>query len=96
MRKILSVITVLVFTQILNAQKVSVVSSDQNHLKINVRVSAADLIQDIKHEGVQYKLIKSANNHSLEIGKPDLPALGEWILIPNDGQFEIVVEKGEP
>ncbi len=75
---------------------VDVVSATDNEVRVKVKLPPLQLTQELFKDGELYQLIVFSGGGELEIGSPDLPGFGSWILIPNGKQFSISVVEGSP
>ncbi len=95
MKKALIISLFLLGGKLVLGQSANVVFSDDKQLVINVSLPEVKLV-DVELGGGKYQMVLSGNNESLEVGKPNLPSIGSWILVPNGKSIDITVRLGEP
>jgi hypothetical protein len=47
-------------------------------------------------DGTDYSAVVLPGAGKMPVGHPDLPAFGQWVLVPNGAEIEISVDPGEP
>ncbi|MHC4229893.1 MAG: hypothetical protein ACYSW0_20855, partial [Planctomycetota bacterium] len=75
---------------------VKAVSSSWRHLSLEVSLpvtGVSDMLLQDSRTGLP-PIIPRAGQ--LEVGKPDLPAFGEWLLVPNGTALSLRINPGEP
>lgn len=75
---------------------VDIVSSTESELRIKVSIPAVTFTQLKLLDGNVYKIINAPPAGETDVGSPQIPVFGNWILIPNGKNLVLSVEKGEP
>ncbi|MFH1719232.1 MAG: C25 family cysteine peptidase [Planctomycetota bacterium] len=78
------------------ADAVEVVGSSSQNLSLRIRlpnISASDMLMSADSP---YTQLVVPGGSQFEVGKPDIPVLGEWVLVPNGTTLSISVDPGRP
>ena len=86
---------ILAFSGYLRAD-VDVVSSSENELKVKITIPPVRFLEQKLADANVYKVIDAPLSGETDVGSPQLPVFGNWILIPNGKEMVLSVEKGEP
>lgn len=78
------------------ASYINVVTSTSNNLVIDVSLPEVELIEREYSDGNTYSILVVPGGGKLDVGKPDVPGFGSWILVPNGTEVDISSYPGEP
>jgi len=76
--------------------RVLVTSSTARRLDLKVSLPAFKFYDEKYRDGNTYSCMSIPNAGTLEIGNPDVPGFGSWILVPNGTKVQISVNTGKP
>jgi hypothetical protein len=93
---ILSIILFNVSLFSVAAANVVVISSTDKMIKLSVSIPDVKFYEVKLPDGNTYSRLIVPGAGQLEIGKPDVPDFGKWILIPNGTNVNISTFKGKP
>ncbi|HEC02211.1 MAG TPA: hypothetical protein ENI81_01635, partial [Phycisphaerales bacterium] len=72
------------------------VSSSSRRLSLAVSVPLMGASGTLLQQGGSHLTFSVSGNGQLEVGKPDLPVFGKWVLVPNGTTVSVRVVPGEP
>ncbi|MBE0638108.1 MAG: PKD domain-containing protein [Bacteroidales bacterium] len=75
---------------------VDVVSSSENELRVKANIPLLKITEQKFADGITYQVILAPGSGQVEVGKPDLPVFGNWILAPNGKEISLIVNQGQP
>jgi len=78
------------------AGAVEVVDSSLQNLSLRIRLPSTPASDMLLSGDSSYKTPIVVGGGQLEVGKPDLPAFGEWVLVPNGTVLAMSVDPGLP
>ncbi len=77
--------------------RIRVVESTGTHLRLDVSLPGMYVHPPVEmRDGNTYTPISAPGSGLFERGKPSLPVLGEWILVPNGTDVQLEIDPGEP
>ena len=71
-------------------------SSTAHNLDVEVTLPEIQFIEQAMQDGNTYTTVLVDESGELEVGKPDVPVFGNWILIPNGTSAHVSVSRGNP
>ncbi len=72
------------------------IDSSARRLSLTVSLPTMGLSEMLMQQGASHFPAFAGGSGGLEIGKPDVPVFGEWMLIPNGTRISLQVDPGEP
>ncbi len=85
-----------VFITSLTGSNIIINSSNEYYLDLSVSLPELNIIEKNMKDGNIYVSIIVPGAGSVPPGKPDIPAFGLWILIPNSTNIDVQVNPGKP
>lgn len=79
-----------------NTSMFKVVSSSAQNLSLAVSLPGMGISYTLMEDSLPYYPLIVPGSGEFEIGRPDIPIFGEWIVIPNGTCLSILVDPGEP
>jgi hypothetical protein len=77
--------------------KLEITKSTSQLLNLNVKIPETKVSEEIQKGGKTYTQLNiTGKSMWSDIGKPDVPVISEWILLPNDSLPEIEIIPGAP
>ncbi len=77
-------------------EPVEIVSSSARNLALHVSLSGMSVLDTVMSDRKEYTSIHLKGGGELEIGKPDVPVLRKWILVPAGTEVSMRITPGEP
>jgi len=78
------------------AGAVEVVGSSSKSLSLAVRLPGSVISPMLSTADLSYSTLIANGGGQFEVGKPDIPVFGEWVLIPNGTVLSISADPGTP
>ena len=75
--------------------RVEALSASSEGLVLRTSLPGVGFADTVMADGQQYASVVAPGAGKLEVGKPDVPVFGQWVLIPNGTRVSLQVHPGE-
>lgn len=98
MKKIAIIVSLtILFLPLFSQDVLNVITSNESYLCVGVNLPKLNVIQTLLEDGNSYETIHAFEfDRHYDLGKPDIPLISKWILIPNGTKVNLAINAGIP